>query len=111
MGDALHTQRQICKTIVEASGEYIWFVKAIQPQMEEDIRLWFEPDVQPIPGMNFPPKDFETARTINKGHGRIEERRLTVSSQLKDFLTWPYLEQDFKLERRFTSTKTGEICE
>jgi predicted transposase YbfD/YdcC len=111
MGDALHSQKALSKEIVEANGEYIWFVKGNHPQEEEDVRLWFEPDVQPIPGMNFPPKDFESARTVNKGHGRIEERRITVSSQLKDFLDWPYLEQVFKLERRFTSTKTGEIRE
>ncbi len=109
MGDALHTQKELSKQIVEASGEYIWFVKGNQPQLEEDIRLWFEPDVQPIPGMNFPPKDLETVRITNKGHGRIEERSLTVSSQLKDFLVWPYLEQVFQLDRRFISTKTGEI--
>jgi predicted transposase YbfD/YdcC len=111
MGDALHTQRQVSIQIVESGGEYIWFAKGNQPQMEEDIRLWFEPDVQPIPGMNFPPKDFETAQATNKGHGRRETRILTVSSQLKDFLDWPYLEQVFKLERRFVSHKTGEIQE
>jgi Transposase DDE domain len=59
--------------------------------------------------MSYPPKDFETARSVNKGHGRIETRTLTVSSQLKDFLDWPYLEQVFKLERQFVSTKTGEV--
>ena len=111
MGDALHTQRPVSTQIVETGGEYIWFAKGNQPQMEENIRLWFEPDVQPIPGMNFPPKDFETAQQTNKGHGRLETRTLTVSSQLKDFLDWPYLEQVFKLERRFVSFKTGEIHE
>ena len=34
-----------------------------------------------------------------------------MSSQLKDYLDWPYLEQVFKLERRFVSHKTGEIHE
>ena len=111
MGDALHTQRAVSIQIVESGGEYIWFAKGNQPQMEEDIRLWFEPDVQPIPGMGCPPKDFETAQKTNKGHGRLETRTLTVSSQLKDFLDWPYLEQVFKLERRFVSLKTGEIQE
>jgi predicted transposase YbfD/YdcC len=109
MGDALHTQRQVSSQIVESGGEYIWFAKGNQPQMEENIRLWFEPDVQPTPGMSFPPKDLETAQKTNKGHGRLETRTLTVSSQLKDFLDWPYLEQVFKLERRFVSLKTGEI--
>jgi predicted transposase YbfD/YdcC len=111
MGDALHTQRAVSIQIVEAGGEYIWFAKGNQPQMEENIRLWFEPEVQPLPGMNFPPKDFETARQTNKGHSRLETRTITVSSQLKDFLDWPYLEQVFKLERRFVSIKTGEVHE
>ena len=111
MGDALHTQRETSLQIVESGGEYIWFVKGNQPQMEENIRLWLEPDPDPIPGMANLPKDVETAKEICKGHGRLEERTLTVSSQLKDFLDWPYLEQVFKLERRFTTLKTGEIQE
>jgi len=111
MGDALHTQRAVSIQIVEAGGEYVWFVKGNQPQLEEDLRLWFGPDPEPIPGQAYPAKDFETVQCVNKGHGRIEQRTLTVSSQLKDFLDWPYLEQVFKLERRFTSTKTAEVEE
>jgi predicted transposase YbfD/YdcC len=111
MGDALHTQRPVSTQIVESGGEYIWFAKGNQPKMEEDIRLWFDPDVQPIPGMSYLPKDFETAQESNKGHGRLETRTLTVSSQLKDYLDWPSLEQVFKLERRSISHKTGEIHE
>jgi predicted transposase YbfD/YdcC len=110
-GDALHTQREVSIQIVEAGGDYIWLAKGNQRQTEEDIRLWFEPDPDPIPGMGYVPKDFETVRTVNKGHGRIEQRTLTISSQLKDFLDWPYLEQVFKLERTFTFIKTGEIQE
>jgi predicted transposase YbfD/YdcC len=111
MGDALHTQKPISKQIVEGEGDYIWFAKGNQAETEEDIRLWFEPDVQPLPGTNFPPKDLERVQLTNKGHGRLETRTLTVSSQLKDFLTWPYLEQVFKLERRCVSFKTGEITQ
>ena len=111
MGDAMHTQRALSMLIFEAGGDYIWFAKGNQSQMEEDIRLWFEPEPDPIPGMGRLPKDFEIAREVSKGHGRLEERTLTVSSQLKDFLGWPYLEQVFQLERRFVSTKTGEVQE
>jgi predicted transposase YbfD/YdcC len=111
MGDAMHTQRQVSIQIVEDGGEYIWYAKGNQPQMEGDIRLWFAPEVQPIPGVGLPPKDFETAQQTNKGHGRMETRTITVSSQLKEFLDWPYLEQVFKLERHFVSRKTGEIHE
>jgi len=73
--------------------------------------LWFEPDIQPIPGMGCPPKDFESAQKTNKDHGRLETRTLTVSSQLQDFLDWPYLAQVFQLQRRCISIKTGEIQE
>jgi predicted transposase YbfD/YdcC len=111
LGDALHTQRALSIQIVEAGGEYVWFVKGNQPQLEENLRLWFGPDPEPIPGQAYPPKDFETAQSVNKGHGRIEQRTLTTSSQLKDFLDWPYQEQVFKLERRFFFTKTGEVHE
>jgi len=111
MGDAIHTQRAISIQIVEAGGDYIWIAKGNQPEMEENIRLWFEPEPDPIPGMGRLPKDFETVKEVSKGHGRLEERTLTVSSQLKDFLDWPYLEQVFQLERRFVTTKTGEVEE
>jgi predicted transposase YbfD/YdcC len=111
MGDALHTQRAVSIQIVEAGGDYIWFAKGNQSQLEEDIRLWFEPEPVPIPGQGRLRKDFETVKYISKGHGRLEERTLTVSSLLNDFLGWPYLQQVFKLERCFTSTKTGATQE
>ena len=108
MGDAIHTQREASMQIVEAGGDYIWIAKGNQSEMEENIRLWFEPEPDPIPGMGRLPKDFEVAKEVRKGHGRLEERTITVSSQLKDYLQWPYLEQVFMLDRRYTSTKSGE---
>jgi predicted transposase YbfD/YdcC len=111
MGDAMHTQREVSIQIVEAGGDYIWLAKGNQPQIEEDICLWFEPDPTPLPGQSYVPKDFETTHTVNKGHGRLEQRILTISSQLQDFLDWPYLQQVFKLERKFTSLKTGQVQE
>jgi len=54
------------------------------------------------------PKDFRSATALNKGHGRLEVRTLTTSSQLNDFLDWPFLQQVFKLERFTTISKTGK---
>ncbi len=107
----MHTQRAVSIQIVEAGGDYIWLAKGNQPQIEEDIRLWFEPDPTPIPGQSYVPKDFEAIQKVSKGHGRLEQRTLTVSSQLQDFLDWPYLQQVFKLERKFTFLKTGKVQE
>lgn len=111
MGDALHTQRAVSLQIVEAGGDYLWFAKGNQPQLEEDIRLWFEPEPEPLPGQGQLPKDFETVKETSKGHGRLEERTLTVSSQLNDFLNWPYRQQVFRLERHVVSIRTSAIQE
>jgi predicted transposase YbfD/YdcC len=58
--------------------------------------------------MGYVPKDFCSASLLNKGHGRIELRTLTTSSQLIDFLDWPFHQQVFKLERQITTLKTGQ---
>ena len=109
MGDALHTQRAASAHIGGAGGDYIWYAKGNQSQMEEDIRLWFEPEPDPLPGQGRLPKDFESAKTLNKGHGRIEVRKITVSSQLRDFFDWPYLEQVFMLEHKVTDIKSRTV--
>jgi predicted transposase YbfD/YdcC len=111
MGDVMHTQKAASIQIVKANGNYIWFAKGNQPQMEEDIRLWFDPAPELIPGLGRVPKDFETAQEVSKGHGRLEESTLTVSSPLKDFLDWSYQEPVFQLERRFISIQTGDVQE
>lgn len=109
IGDAMHTQRQVSIQIGKAGGDYIWTVKGNQPQLLQDLQDWFDPTVQLLPGMGCPPKDFRSATVTNKGHGRIEVRTLTTSSQLNDFLDWPFLQQVFQLERTTTVSKTGKI--
>ena len=46
----------------------------------------------------FPPQE----TTVNKGHGRIETRRLWASDQLKHYLDFPYAEQVLRIERIVT---------
>jgi predicted transposase YbfD/YdcC len=108
IGDALHTQRQISIQIGTAGGNYLWVVKGNQPQLLEDLHDWFDTSIPLLPGMGYPPKDFRSATVTNKGHGRLEVRTLTTSSQLNDFLDWPFLQQVFKLERSITVQKTGQ---
>jgi len=108
IGDALHTQRQISIQIGRAGGDYLWIVKGNQPQLLEDIQGWFDEEVPLLPGMGYVPKDFCSDTLINKGHGRIEVRTLTTSSQLVDFLDWPFHQQVFKLQRQITTLKTGQ---
>jgi predicted transposase YbfD/YdcC len=97
-GDAMFTQRALSTQIVEAGGDYLWPVKDNQPELHQDIELLFTPD-RVRPGHGVLPMDFTTARQVEKGHGRLEERVLTVSSLLHEYSDWPYLAQVFKLER------------
>jgi len=108
IGDAMHTQRQISIQIGKAGGNYLWTVKGNQPQLLQDLQDWFDPNVPILPGMGCPPKDFQSATVISKGHGRLEIRTLTTSSQLNDFLDWPFLQQVFQLQRTVTTSKTGK---
>lgn len=103
-GDALLTQRSLSTQIVEAGGEYVWLVKDNHPQLRQDIEQLFQPECC-VPGFSPAPKDFQTAQTLNNGHGRLEVRILTTSCLLREYADWPHLEQVFKLERRVTYLK------
>lgn len=108
IGDAMHTQRQISIQIGSSRGNFLWVVKGNQPQLLQDLQDWFDPTVKLLPGTGSPPKDFRSFSTTNKGHGRIEIRTITTSSQLNDFLDWPFLQQVFRIERSVTIPKTGK---
>jgi predicted transposase YbfD/YdcC len=46
-----------------------------------------------------PPADLETARTVEKGHGRIEQRELITSSEVAAYLGWPGASQICRIRR------------
>jgi hypothetical protein len=54
-------------------------------------------------GWSAPPTDFRSASSLEKGHGRVEKRRITVSSLLSSYSKWPGLSQVFRLERERTN--------
>jgi len=105
-GDAMFAQRRLSSQIVEAGGDYFWWVKDNQPSLLADLELLFSEEYA-CAGWSVPPVDFTTAATIEKGHGRLEQRVLTASSMLADYQDWPYLAQAVKVERtRTTKLKT-----
>lgn len=111
IGDAMHTQRQLSIQIVGSGGDFVWIVKDNQANTRRAIEQLFTPE-RPLPGLGCPPMDFCSAKTVEKQAGRLEERKITVSSMLNDYLDWPHLGQVFMLERRFTYLATGHIeCE
>lgn len=107
-GDAMFTQRKLSIQIVEQQGDYLWIVKENQPTLLDDIELLFAPECVSA-GWSAPPVDFTTARSVECGHGRIEERVLTASSMLAGYSDWPYLAQVFKLEYWYKDTHSGKV--
>ena len=100
--DAMHTQKELSRQVVEGGGDYLFPVKANQKHLFEAIERLFAPD-QPKPGFGKMQNDFETDVWEGKlKHGRLEKRTLTSSSLLNDYLDWPYLGQVYKLERYFS---------
>lgn len=97
-GDAMQCQQALSRQIVDGGGDYLWFVKDNQPTLLADIQQAFAPTT-PVPGWSDPPPDWTTARTVEKGHGRIDERVITVSSMLQGYSRWPGLGQVFQLTR------------
>ena len=108
IGDALHTQRRVSQQIVEAGGDYLWPVKENQPQTYTAIQLLFA-EQKPSPGFGKVATDFQQVEKVNKGHGRLEKRRLTSSALLNDYLDWPGLAQVYRLERKFTWLRQGQV--
>jgi hypothetical protein len=72
-------------------------VKDNQEGLREEIDVLFQPH-RKLAGTSALPNDFRTAWTMEKGHGRLDKRTITVSSMLADYSTWPELAQVFKLE-------------
>ena len=106
-GDAIFTQRKLSEQIVAAGGEYVWTVKDNQPGLRADIEALFaieEGQTALKPMAN----DFQEAVSLDKAHGRLEQRRLTSSAMLAGEVAWPHLEQVFKIEREIEQLSTGK---
>lgn len=67
--DAIGCQTEIAETVTEAGGEYVLALKGNQGTLLEDVELLFDDLIESPQAYSF-----ETARTVNKGHGRIEIR-------------------------------------
>jgi hypothetical protein len=90
----------VAQTIVDKGGDYGMIVKENQPQLRADIAL-----VLTLPLLG----DHQgTARTVDIGHGRIEQRNLTTSAALVGDSDWPGLARVFALGRHVLLQKTGE---
>jgi predicted transposase YbfD/YdcC len=104
--DALLTQRALATQIRQQGGHYLMIVKANHPDLYAPIALLFTQPPTPMAD-----DQAALATTWNKGHGRLEWRRLERSAALRDYLTWPDAAQVMRRTCRRTIVATGEVSE
>jgi predicted transposase YbfD/YdcC len=96
--DALFTQTEIARTILDAGGDYLMEVKGNQPRLHDDLTVLFaDPDLPT-----------RQAQETRMHANRVERRTLTVSTELAGYTAWPGLRQAVRVERRVTDKRTGE---
>jgi predicted transposase YbfD/YdcC len=99
--DALNCQRAIAQQIIDQGGDYALALKGNQTTLHDDVVRFFDD----------PASQIITAKPdVDAGHGRIETRTATVSSEiewLQEIHGWPGLKAIGTVERlRETTAKT-----
>ena len=82
--DAMHCQRQLSQQVLDQGADYVLALKGNQESLNEDVRLFLDDPATPV----------VQATQTNKGHGRIEIRTASVSSDvawLQERHQWPGL--------------------
>ncbi len=88
--DAISTQTKIANTIIDQEADYILSVKENQGNLYEDIHDLFAEDQR----HEFQDAPYRYAKTVNKGHGRLEIRQCwTIAdpeylAQIRDLNRW-----------------------
>ena len=101
-GDAIFAQQDLSRTIVEKGGDYLWKLRANQGGLYHAAVAHFAAGTDPY---------LDRAHSIEKGHGRIDERELVTSFRLAGRLEFPYLEQVFRITRKSAEVKSGKVSE
>lgn len=107
-GDAMFTQRDLCIQIVEAGGHFVFPVKTNQKTLHQAIADAFMP-ASVAKGHQAIPLDEAFVGETCVGHGRIETRYLTITSDLNEYLDFPNIQQVFRLQRVVQHQATGQI--
>ena len=96
--DALHTQRETARYLVEDKGaDYVFTVKDNQPTLRQDIETLHLDAAPP------------QHTTFDKDHGRIEQRDIWTSTALNEYLDFPCVGQVFLIKRTTTNLVGGLV--
>ncbi len=95
-GDALFTQRRLCAQILEGGSEYVLPVKENQPTLLAEVQAV----LAPVTRREAQAQQRRSTSTVNRGHGRRENRFLLLAAVSPEAVRWPGVAQVFLLERR-----------
>lgn len=91
--DAMGCQVEIADKIVAHKADYLLALKGNQPTLEADVEDYFA---------TAPADELVSKTTVEKGHGRIETRTYTASSNID----WIVSQRSYPGQPRFTTIKT-----
>lgn len=101
-GDAIFAQKKLSQKVVDKGGEYLWKLRANQGTIYQMAKEHFEKMADKYVGK---------AVSLEKGHGRIDEREILTSFTIVGEIEFPYLEQVFRIRRKSEEVKTGKRSE
>ena len=110
--DAMHCQKETVELIISKGGDYVIQLKGNQGTFYKDVYAMFDEKYMDIADKDC---NYETYKTIEKGHGRIETRTCYVLKDLEyftDYLAeWRGLKKIFAVKREIeiATQKTIEI--
>lgn len=76
--DAMGCQKEIAEQIVAQKGDYVLALKGNQGGLFEDVQLYMDSLISE----QLKNKPIQTTKTLDKGHGRIEERRYWITDSI-----------------------------
>lgn len=94
--DAAHCQKKTMQAVVEGNADYLVSVKGNQPELFHTIKDFF---TDLAPEMKIP---LMVKNDVEKGHGRVETRKYTVSGEVEwmpCLPQWPGLKSIIMVER------------
>jgi len=95
--DAMLTQRALATYLVERRrAHYLFTVKGNHPTLLKDLQFFFQHRGEPDDLLQDPPD-----------HGRIEIRKIWVTTELNNYLNFPHVQQAFVIERLVIDKKRG----
>jgi len=98
--DAMHCQKETAQRIIDNGGDYILQLKANQGNFYEDVYAMFDDKYME---KYCKENEYETYKTIEKNHGRIEKRECYVLNNMEYFegyfKEWKSLKKIFCVKR------------